>query len=425
MTFTPPDVDDPPTSDPIPDWRNYARRLDIDDHEIYVFEESQTISDVQSKHYTPAVFGDVDPNPDDPDPDVWPLDDLDPGAPADVDDLVLTTMALPVPYVAWVTPEYARELYGYSPFRVKLKACELPPWKRPENPRPDETVIAGLGSPSMDLTEQRKKVLDRHARFYNGEEIRGNHIIADKWPGFGTVFGDFDDEELRRLFVDDRTNAEIIESFRDHEWFQEDTSIFLRPQYVNRKKVWYCPTLAAKTLVNGRSDITSYRGDPRESIRHRIIVGLVALMCAAQGFEVTTYEPVGEYNVDVVGRTDNGNVRFVEVITGHSNWELHRATYRKLADLDEIGRPQAAFDTRGTAYSVMNHWLNQGLAELPHGTFESDPNIDEGRNQIQDAYDGASDWHLDDWITTNRLWQVTLGDDGPDISREFVTSLDW
>lgn len=409
-----------------PDWREMSRPLNIDGHDIWIFMPSQTISDESARYYTPAKFGDREPNPDGPDPDVWPLEKYDPGAPAPVDELIRIGDTYPVPHVAWVTEEYLDALN--EPHQVELGYRDLPPWKRPDDMQPGDTITVTPGSElSMTLTKARKKALRRIARLWNGEVVNGWHLLLDKCPEWKEIFAGLDEQELVRLYNDPSVDPEMIEAFRGCEWFEVDATVLLKPQRILRKKVWYAPTLSAKTLINGREDIPSLRGDPREGLRHRVTIGLVALFHLADGHKVSTYEQVGDYVVDLVVHADDGSTTYIEVITDHNNWKLHRATYAKLADLrDEGDEAHVVFDKRHTAYKVFNHWQSAGIAELPTGSFDNDPRLSWAREKIQDAEsDPAIDWIVSDWGTTDWFWRHTLGADGPDIDDDIVTSISW
>jgi hypothetical protein len=410
------------------DWRDLdrTRPLDIDGHDIWIFERERFTDRHDGRYYDPAVFGDLSPDPHGPDPDVWPLE-YDPGAPADVEDLVRVMGAFPAPHVAWVTPEYLEARDGYDARSVEVDPQMLPPWKRPDGLMPGETVtITGGGQSSMTLTEDRKEALRRLAQLWNGDVVRGQHLLLDKCPRWSEVFGDLDDLELRRLFEDPDLDDALVEAFRDHQWFEQRASVFLKPARVLRRKVWWAPTLKAKTLINGRDDLPDLRGDPRERLLHRVTVGLAALFHAAEGRDVETYVPIGDYVVDLVIHGADGETGYVEVVTGHQNWQLHRSTYLKLADLQSRGSPYVMFDSRTTAYQVMNHWQRAGLAELPTGTFESEPRLSWAREKSREAFaDGGVNWAVHDWATTDWLWRNTLGRDGLDVEGETVTSLDW
>lgn len=407
-----------------PRWRGDARRLDIEDHEIYVFVEPEVSGDIQNPYLNPAIFGDLNPDPEGPDPDVWPLD-LDVGPPTPVDELVRITNSFPEPNVAWVTEEHLEAQYGYNPREVEVEAEVLAPWNTPDNEL-SKTVMVSGGSGSLSLTEDKKRALRHVTRLWNGEVVRGNHLLLDKCPRWEDIFAGLDQVEIADLYDDPDYDDEVIEEFRGHDWFKKDASVFLEPKYVLRRKVWYAPTLKAKTLINSRDDLPSMRGDPREGLQHRVSVGLAALHYAAADYDVETYLPVGDYVVDVVAKFEDNDPAFIEVMTGHNNWELHRETYRKLSDLRSHGMPVVVFDSRASAYEIINHWIRSGLAELPSGTFDSEPRLDWAREHTQDAFKNNDiDWDIREWATTDLAWRATLGPNGLDLNPEFVTSLDW
>ena len=66
-----------------PNWKEETYPLNYPGRDIRViFEPNHTRYERE-----PAEFGDFDPKEIDPDPEVWPLEEYDPGYPADVEDL--------------------------------------------------------------------------------------------------------------------------------------------------------------------------------------------------------------------------------------------------------------------------------------------------------------------------------------------------
>ncbi|WP_246988408.1 hypothetical protein [Halorientalis marina] len=436
MTVFPPQLDPRENEEyeersvPIPDWQRHAVELDVDadGHEVYCFRDPYAIGgyDVPESH--PSRFGDINPNKNGPDMSLWPIEKYDPGAPGDGSltkhDLNCRMSAFPIPHVKWVTDEYITERAKYNDTAVEVPYENLPRWRQPDKRSLSGTVKLKPSAPRMKLTKHRKEGLRREVNFYNGREVRGAHILFDKLPDVMTILGDIPDDELYRLYADPSRPPEIIERFRDHDWFEKEASVFLKPQRILRKKVWYAPTLAAKKLVNARDDLPSFRGDPMEGLEHRVTVGLAAVYLTFEGYDIDTYVSFGDYNVDLVA-TRPGERKFVEVMTGHNNWKLHRETYRKLSDLRDHGTPLVAFDSRKTAYQILNHWHNQDLAILPHGTFDTEFNINDGRDQIQTAYNlGPKFCNIADWWTTEWLWRNSIGSDRT-INRDDVISLTW
>lgn len=98
MARGPPYQPDEP-AEPGFDWREHSTLLEYPDREIRVL-------DMGFEEESPVEFGDFNPADDDPDPDVWPLEELDPGHPAAVEDLILVTNSYPEPHAKWVTEEY-------------------------------------------------------------------------------------------------------------------------------------------------------------------------------------------------------------------------------------------------------------------------------------------------------------------------------
>jgi hypothetical protein len=238
---------------------------------------------------------------------------------------------------------------------------------------------------------------------------------------------------LADLFVDPNGTDGVAEAFPDHEWVEND-SVFLKCQRILRKKVWYAPTLRARKLINSRDDLPDLNGDPKEGLRHRVTVGLARLyedLTAAYDETVDEhnsfpYFSLAEYVADLVSSPRNGEGRYIEVITDHNNWELHRKTYEKLSRFRSQGKPIVIFDSRDTAYRVMNHWHRAGCGELPSGPFDSNPRISWGREKIQEAYfDADLDWDVFDWMTTELLWRKTLGRDGPEFDHRELIPYFW
>ncbi|ELZ21080.1 hypothetical protein C475_19018 [Halosimplex carlsbadense 2-9-1] len=429
MSRGPPFSPDDSSRNEWPDWREYTTQLDYPERDIrIIFPEEK--GPFRKPHDQPADFGDFDPDPEDPDPDIWPLEDYDPGHPADVDDLICWRGSFPAPHVAWVTEEYLTARYGYNPVRQNIQTSELPWWHQPDDAKEegDVEVVATNSSPDrMTLTEDRKKALTRIARLWNGEDVRGKHLLLDKCPAWMDFLGDLNQEELRRIVVDPSTDHKFAETFAEHSWYEEEQAVYASPQRILRKKVWYAPTQRGRTLINQNDAFPTLTGDSMEGLSHRVTVGLALIREQLKGRDTATYHGLKGYSVDVASRDDNGQVYAGEVITGHHNWQYHRKTYRKMKDLDSQGvTPYAVFDSRSTAYAVMNHWIREGLVELPTGTFDSNPKIEWGRRKVQDAYSNEHiRWRVGDWTTTDVLWRLTLGADGPDIRPSQIKSLNW
>lgn len=423
--FRPDQVTSPPEN-----WEEMTTPLDYPDRDIrLIYLGGDSMFD--GPYMEPRLFGDFSPTDDDPDPDVWPLEGYDPGHPADVDDLILWGNSFPAPHAAWVTEEYLKSVYGYNPRRQTLDVEELPPWQQSDTAKYEGTadvVSGGAAGRQMRLTHDRRVALERLGRLWNGERVRGHHLLRDKLPSWTDLFGDLDQDDLKRLVIDPDHDYEFAEAFGDHPWYEQEASVYLAPKTILRKKVWYSPTLKGRTLINRHSAFPPLEGDPREGLPHRVAVGLATIRERHHGRDVETYCNLNGYTVDIVSRDPNGQLYAGEVLTSHHNWTLHRNTYRKLVDLHNQGIvPCAVFDTRETAYQIFNHWHNHEAlsAELPNGAFGSEPNVSTGQKQIREAYEGATSWVVESWTTTSDLWSSTIGDPTTTIDPAVLFSTNW
>ena len=412
------------------DWKSKTTPLDYPERDIRIIFPEERGGTLQNPHVQPPDFGDFDPSPQDPDPDVWPIEEADPGYPADVDNLILLSNSFPKPHVAWVTEEYLEARYGYSPVRQKVEAKELPPWARPMFASGTDTVeivATNKSSNSMKLTSDRVEALTRLARLWNGEVVRGHHLLLDKCPDWMDIFGDLDQDELRRFVVDPTVNLEFAEAFGEYDWYEFEKKVYTKPQRLLRKKVWYAPTQRGRTLMNESVNIPNLNGDPNEGLTHRVSVGLAMVWQLLQNRRISTYKQDNNDVIDIVSTDDEGNYYVGEIMTGHHNWKLHRRTYRKMKRLHERGfSPYVVFDSRKTAYRIFNHWQKKGLCELPGGTFNSDFRISKGQEKTHTAYESQEfDWIVSDWTTTSDLWRRTLGPDGPEVAVEQIKSVSW
>jgi hypothetical protein len=279
----------------------------------------------------------------------------------------------------------------------------------------------------MELTDDRLEALGRIARLWNGDTVRGHHLLLDKCPSWENILGDLDQSELERIVVDPKSNPALAEAFGDYGWYEVQQSVYTKPKSIVRKKVWYAPTQKGRTLINKTSQLPDLIGDPSEGLAHRFTVGLTMAREVANDRKFETYRELDSHVIDILSQDKNENLFAGEIMTGHHNWTLHRETYKKLRYLFKRGvTPYVVFDSRETAYEIFNHWQRKNLCELPGGTFDSDFNIDNGREKVHNAYqDDQFDWIVSDWTTTSKLWENTLGSDDPGISTETITSVSW
>ena len=413
-------------------WRDETKQLEYPDRDIRMIFPPHGGAPRNPEH--PADFGDFNPQPDDPHPDVWPVEEFDPGHSAEINDLVLISNSFPAPHVAWVTPKYLNERYGYDPVRQEVAVNELPKWNRPENAKPGDTVEIVATNPHanpMELTEDRIEALSRIAKLWNGETVNQCHLLLDKCPDWSDFLADLNQAELKRLVVDPTVDSAVVEVFGDYDWFEVNYDVYVKPIHIMRKKVWYAPTQRGRTLINKNEELPNLIGDPNEGLAHRVTVGLGALREKSKNRKVSTYYNINssngdyDYVVDLISESKDGHYYIGEVVTGHNNWSLHRDTYEKLAHLNSQHlTPYVLFDGRDTAYKVFNHWQKEGLCELPGGSFDSDFNTATGREKVQEAY-GNGDCVISDWSTTTVLWRDTLGSDDCNLSSRLIKSLDW
>lgn len=80
------------------DWREWTNLLGYEGRDIRIIFPEVVREDGNAPLSEPAIFGDFYPQPDDPDPEIWPLEDYDPGAgDYDVDDLICIGGTFPAP----------------------------------------------------------------------------------------------------------------------------------------------------------------------------------------------------------------------------------------------------------------------------------------------------------------------------------------
>ncbi|MFC4540825.1 hypothetical protein ACFO5R_02640 [Halosolutus amylolyticus] len=335
--------------------------------------------------------------------------------------LVLNTYNRPT--LRWYSCEAFKDEFLYDPLDPpRPQGVDPLKWKKLAEKR----IRGGIDRTPMRLDTDKRTFLQRLVKLWNGDVVCGVHLLWDQCPSIHQLTKDLDEDRLNRLYYDTTIDREILLTYRDACWFDLETE-FLKPTALFRKRVWYDLTQKCRLLINGRSEFPDLKGGPLEGLVHRVTVGLVALKNTLEGNEVRPYLDTSEYVVDLVSRDPEGQVYTYEIMTDHNNRELYRKTYEKLKVLDQHGKKTiAVFDSRETAYKVFNYWHNQGLGVLPNGPFKSDYSVENGRNQIQDAYESEThEWAVADWTTTWKLKQQTLSSNSIDLNREQVLSLDW
>jgi len=335
---------------------------------------------------------------------------------------ILTINTFERPTLRWHTRDQFKNEFLYDPLNSpRPQGIRPEEWKRQAKKRARNGT-----DPTVALTSDRKTLLTRIAKLWNGETVCGVHLLADQAPSITHLTTGLNENRLKRLYYNTDIGRETLRAFKDADWF-EPTTGFLKPTTVFRKQVWYDLNSKARTLFKNHDDLPRLYGDPMEGLTHRLTVGLVCLRNALRGWRYSSYTDWGTYTLDAVGTDKDGQIHAYEILTGHNNWKLHRDTYRKMTRLDQSGnKPIAVFDSRSTAYSVFNHWHREGLGELPNGPFQSDYSIENGRDQIETAYqDPQYDWVVADWTTTWKLKQQLFGQDGPELTYSEITSINW
>jgi len=326
------------------------------------------------------------------------------------------------PRIQWFSRENFKSRFCHDPLNPpRPRGIDKEEWKKYNRNRvksPEFEYSIEAGTDAFEL-------LRRIGKLWNGHVVQGKHLLWDKCPSVTELADGLDIADLHQLFHYPHLEYVVILAFEDADWFDLPDG-YLKPTNIFRKRVWYDLEERGRVLLNKHHSLPSLNGDPHEGLVHRITVGLVALRSECRDWEHAAYYSTGDSVVDAVARDDAGQRYVYEVMTDHHNWELHRRTYRKMADFDRQNiKPVAIFDSRDTAYRFFNHMHKKSLGTLPNGTFNSDYSIPNGRAAIQTAYEEQSDWRIADWTTTVKLYQNTLGQNGPELNRADVVSLNW
>lgn len=371
-------------------------------------------------HHDGAAVADFSPTADEPDLDIWPRG-TDRGAKefsGDADDLIPIFNTVPAPHVRWVTSEQFQYEFGY------------PPGDAASTVRPG-ALEQIRERQRLRLTEPRMAAFERLARLWNGETVGPEdvHLLADKVPSWNEIVSDLDQRHLDDLFPTVRTHDQVLaDAFGEYDWFQSEMTerSWLKTNYIIGVRADYDIEEKARTLINGRDDLPSLRGDPHEGLPHRVGVGLEAVRarCLEYRHDIQSYEDVGGYTVDLLEADSKGNRWVAEVLTDHNNTRLYRSTYRKLSDL---GYPAIlVFDNRDTLRRVLNHWQRSELdVDVPGASFGSAPRLGWLREKVAAAArDPGRDWMVEDVLTLTSLWHEIFEGERPP-TRQQILSTNW
>jgi hypothetical protein len=449
------------------EFTDIATRLDYPNREIYTFHIGW-----QSDRDLP-LLADLDPQPHDPDPEIWPIQGVDPGHVDSVEELIQQFSTYPVPHVKWVTPEYLKQTRGFYPDRRQLNKSkvvedhlELKRKKRRDEIKQKKlehgvnqnTAAAEAQRESyavydefeerkermeqeveyrLRLTEDRRTALTRIAKMWNGKQVRGHHLLVDKCPKWRDFLDDLDQDELKPLLVDENVDPDVYEAFKHHEWYNTEAKTYLKPQHVAQKKIYWNPNQRGKTLLNKHEDFPGLVGDQFERLRHRFTVGMVALWFALETNRelVLTYPPFTgfekEFRADVgLKRNESefydGNIIGCEVITHHNDRKNWNNTLKKIYQLDAANEttPIIVGPNRSTVYDLFRYWEDNGHISFPGTGFNTDWNIQKGRSKVQEAYEQSERWPIADWTTGVSLWRSIFRDGNPE-AEETALSMSW
>jgi hypothetical protein len=439
----------------------WMRPLDYPNREIYIWQDEWG---ERGGDEIPFV-ADLDPEPHDPDPEIWPIEEIDPGYPAPVDDLVREFSTYPEPHVCWITPEYFEEIHGFGPERKDLKENKnvQQAYRDKIKEKQHEILEAKLErgvdkgkamqeaneeaysyftqdnqQKQLELTEDRRIALTRIANIWNGKQVEGCHILLDKCPKWDDFLGDLNQTELKRLLIDPDIDYDIYELFSNHEWYTEEPQTYLEPQYVAQKKIYWNLNQRGKTLLIEHEDFPTLHGDTFERLRHRFTVGMVALWFSLETGDSEAIVPYPRFkSLDGTPKADiavernnseffNGDLVVCETLTGHNdrnNWDNTLAKLYRLNKIDGV-RPIISAPQRSTIYDAIRYWEKNGDISFPTTGFNTDWNIEKGRSKTREAYEHSDHWPIADWTTALRLWRDLLADGGRE-ARRTALSLSW
>ena len=400
----------PPYRPPDPSIPSIEERRDFIeqscDELIKVYEDREIYAQKMYESYEDYRIIDLDPQPNDPDPNYYPVQEFDPGAPAPVSELEYILRGHPHYIVSFGTPEYMSQVeptpseadykaqaehfrktqlqrlqkeklrQGYPASHVmKLAEEEYERHLKEVQQRSERTV---------ELTEDNKECLRRFAQIWNFNTVNGEHLILNGPPKWADLFGDLDQSQLKQFYLDEDFDYSVHKQFNDHNWYHQQPDIHMSPQYVGGKEIWWAPTLSLKTLVNELDDVPTLRGDQFELLRHRFAVGCTIAkyisLASVNSYWIDTYADLdwldSPVNVDMVAQIEDGFSLSVvgEVLTQHHDIENWRETAKKLRAFDQLNSkvvPVLVAPNRTTIIEILNQLQKDGLISYPGKEMQS------------------------------------------------------
>ena len=370
---------------------------------------------------TPELWADWDPAQIEPDPRIYPLW-FDRGSVSNLNNLhgMCSWDENGNPNLVFISPEHHEMLYDKKP--GVPEDLELDPRRLPPDVRPGVTL------------EGDTKVASRRVvKLWNGEYVKGCHLIADKVPQEQEILNGLYSDTLSQLRSSlTEKQEQLKEAWGDKEWFSaaELSDAHLRRAKIMRRTVKWAPTLKGKTMLNKHPDLPRMKGDTRGLLKHRFGVGTGALYYALEenAKAVDTYRQVGPTNVDIVAELSGERIILAEVVTAHHNMDHHVQTFQNLWALSQQNpryEPHVIFDSRTSLRWLLDYWTTETGAD-PGVSLASEPRLDWFSNKLDDLYNSRdSNWELARATTIGRLWRQTFGPEAPSRSRSEIESVNW
>ncbi len=390
-----------------------------DDREIYAYRLYESFEGYE--------IIDFAPQPHDPDPKYWPIENIDPGAPAPVDDLNTIHDGQNLG-VKFVTDEYLDQIEarpspttrnhlsnqifeqqvrervnryrrenGMSIKQARSRAQkEIQQWWRQRKKKDNHAV---------SLTEDIITALNRVADLYNFRVVKGKSLVYDKPIKWDHLLGDLDQDQLRNLYIDETVDYKMYQCYGSHEWYTRNPHVHFKKQTVDRRDIWWSPTLSCKTLLRERDEFPTLTGDSFERLRHRYtvakmikyIIDFPQIYDNMQSLDwIKTYHYFKTidppHNIDVCASfNDNRFTVAAEIITGHNDRQNWNETLDKLTRASQKGvGAYLAAPTRNVLYNALQHWEDRDIISVQGAGFKTDWNIREANKKLRKSYESPN-----------------------------------